>query len=426
MSRLLSASFAVVLFAGFLLADQAGQTSPGPIPRPPAPDPKVPTSSLGSSAPDGYAPIPEWAGQTRAPRAARTHAYDVQTIVSGISGGFSFHFLPDGKLIISERPGRIRIAAPNGSLSEPVAGLPEMYASGPQGLFEVLPDREFAKNRTIYFGYTALPSGATKPLPRLAGIMMVARARLSTDERRLEDVRVLVTAEGINGRLIQAPDGTLLITSGIPAGVGIASADWPQPQQLTSRMGKVLRINTDGSIPRDNPFAQKADALPEIFAIGVRDDQGVAIHPRTGRLWTSENGPRGGDEINAIDAGRNYGFPVISYGHEYSGKPINGDRTSAPGMQQPVYFWTPSIAPSGMTFYTGRLFPAWNGDLFVAAMAGKHVARLVLDGERVVAEERLLVDLDTRMRDVRQGPDGALYVMTDGMGGRILKLTPRR
>ena len=411
------------------LADSAGgaaQRQIDVVPRPPAPDPNVPSSSLGSAAPDGYSPIPEWAGQTRAPRAARTETYDVQTVVSGITGGFSFHFLPDGKLIISERPGRIRIAAPNGTLSDPVAGLPEMYASGPQGLFEVLPDRDFATSRVLYFGYTALPAGAAKPLPRLAGIMMIARARLSSDERRLEDVRVLLNAEGINGRLIQARDGTLLITSGIPAGVGIDSADWPQPQQLTSRMGKVLRINTDGSVPADNPFVGRRDALPDIYALGVRDDQGVAIHPRTGRLWTSENGPRGGDEINLIEPGQNYGFPVISYGHEYSGKPINGDRTSAPGMRQPVYFWTPSIAPSGMTFYTGRLFPAWNGDLFVAALAGKHVARLVLDGERVVGEERLLTGLDTRMRDVRQGPDGALYVMTDGQDGRILKLVPRR
>jgi aldose sugar dehydrogenase len=414
----------VVALMAFSIAGAAPAQQVTPVPRPPAPS--RPNSELGSTAPDGYSPIPEWAGQTRAPRAARTESYDVQTVVTGITGGFSFHFLPDGKLIISERPGRLRIAAPNGTLSEPVAGLPEMYASGPQGLFEVLPDREFATNRTIYFGYTALPAGATQPLPRLAGILMIARARLSADERRLEDVRVLLNAEGINGRLIQAPDGKLLITSGIPAGVGIDSPDWPQPQQLTSRMGKVLRINTDGSRPADNPFAGRPDALPEIYALGVRDDQGVAIHPRTGRLWTSENGPRGGDEINVIEPGKNYGFPIISYGHEYSGKPINGDRTSAPGLQQPVYFWNPSIAPSGMTFYTGRAFPAWNGDLFVAALAGKHVARLVLDGERVIGEERLLTELDTRMRDVRQGPDGALYVMTDGQGGRILKLVPRR
>jgi glucose/arabinose dehydrogenase len=402
---------------------QAPSASDRVVPRPPAQQPGAPPA--GSAAPDGYTPLPQWLGQTRAPRAARTHAYTVETVVSGIGGGFSFHFLPDGRILISERPGRIRIAGRDGTLSEPIGGLPELYASGPQGLFEVIPDRDFAKTRVIYFGYTALPPGP-KPvvLPRLAGLFMVARARLSSDDRRLEDVRVLLNAEGINGRIRQASDGTLLITSGIPAGVGIESPDWPQPQQLTSRMGKVLRINTDGSVPRDNPFVGRADALPEIYAYGLRDDQGMAFHPRTGRLWTSENGPRGGDEINAIEPGRNYGFPAISYGHEYSGKPISGDRTSAPGMEQPIYFWTPSVAPSGMTFYTGQLFPSWQGNLFVATLAGRHVARLVLENDRVVGEERLLTDLDTRMRDVRQGAEGALYVMTDGQQGRIVRLTP--
>jgi glucose/arabinose dehydrogenase len=403
----------------------AGQSG-RPVPRPPATTASA-AADAGSTATDGYAPIPEWLGQTRAPRPSRTEAYTVEVAVSGIEGGFSFHFLPAGRIIISERPGRIRIAARDGSLSDPLLGLPEMYARGPQGLFEVLPDRHFADNRTIYFGFTVLPPGPrSTELPRLAGLLTVARARLSSDDRRLEDVRVLLNAEGINGRLIQAPDGTLLITSGIPAGVGIHSPDWPQPQQLTSRMGKVLRINTDGSVPADNPYVGQQDARPEIYAIGLRDDQGMAIHPQTGKLWTSENGPKGGDEINVIDPGRNYGFPVISYGREYSGRPINGDRTFADDMRQPVYFWTPSIAPSGMTFYTGSMFPAWQGSLFVAALAGKHVVRMTLEGERVIGEERLLTSMDTRMRDVRQGPDGALYVMTDGDNGRILRLVPAR
>ena len=425
LAAVLAASATGAAVAGRPDSQTTHPTAVTAVPRPPAPAPNAPPP-VGSTAPDGYAPIPEWAGQTRAPRPARTESYELETVVSGIGGGFSFHFLPNGKLIISERPGRIRIATPNGALSQPLTGLPELYAGGPQGLFEVLPDRDFAKNRTLYFGYTALPPGSMPPLPRLAGILMIARARLSVDERQLEDVRVLLNAEGINGRLIQARDGTLLITSGIPAGVGIDSPDWPQPQQLTSRMGKVLRINTDGSVPDDNPFVGRRDALPEIYALGLRDDQGVAIHPRTGRLWTSENGPKGGDEINVVEPAKNYGFPTVSYGHEYSGKPINGDRTSAPGLQQPAYFWNPSIAPSGMTFYNGRLFPAWEGNLFVAALAGKHVVRLVLEGERVVGEERLLTALDSRMRDVRQGPDGALYVMTDGMDGKILKVVPRR
>src|SRR5439155_11045135 len=210
------------------------------------------------------------------------------------------------------------------------------------------------------------------------------------------------------GRVVQATDGTLLITSTIPAGVGINSVDWPQPQELTSNMGKVLRINADGSIPKDNPFVGRAGAHPEIYALGFRDPQGITIHPRTGKLWTSEHGPRGGDEINAVAKGKNYGFPVIGYGREYTGKPINGDKTAQEGMEQPAYFWTPDIAPAGIAFYTGKLFPAWNGDPFVATLVGRALVRLVLNDERVVAEQRLLTELNARIRGLNEGPDGAL------------------
>jgi len=189
-------------------------------------------------------------------------------------------------------------------------------------------------------------------------------------------------------------------------------------------MGKVLRINPDGSIPKDNPFAGRAAAHPEIYALGFRDIQGVAIEPRTGRLWTSEHGPRGGDEINVVKRGANYGFPVISYGHDYNGKPIDGEKTAQEGMEQPVYFWNPDIAPAGIAFYEGREFPAWKGNLFVSALAGKSLVRLVLNGDRVVNEERLLTELNARIRGVAEGPDGALYVLTDGNNGKILKLTP--
>jgi aldose sugar dehydrogenase len=294
-------------------------------------------------------------------------------------------------------------------------------------LFEVLPDRNFAANRTLYLTYTVLPSsGDAEHAPRLAGVLTVARARLSDDSAAITDVKTLLNAEGIGGRAVQARDGTLFVTSSIPAGVGIDSSDWPQPQQLDSLMGKVLRINIDGSVPKDNPFVGRAGARPEIFAYGIRDDQGIAIHPRRNQLWTSEHGPRGGDEINVIRAGGNYGFPIIGYGREYNGKPVNGDRTAASGMEQPVYFWTPDIAPAGITFYDGAMFPAWRGDLFVAALAGKHLARLVLRGDRVVGEERLLEDLNTRIRDVHEGPEGALYVMTDGNEGAMLRLVPSR
>jgi glucose/arabinose dehydrogenase len=374
---------ALALAAAVVAARPLAQSSAGGssrvIPRPPAQQgPSGPEA--GSAAPDGYAPIPQWAGQTRAPHPARSESFSVDTVASGLAGAFSFHFLPDGRIIVGERPGRIRIVGTDGKPSAPLGGMPAMYARGPQGLFEVLPDRDFAKNRTVYFDYTALPPGTdpAKP-PRLPGVLMVARARLSDDSSRLEDVKVLLNAEGIGGRMIQASDGTLLITSSIPAGVGIDSVDWPQPQQLDSNMGKVLRINTDGSIPKDNPFVGRAGARGEIYALGIRDDQGMAFHPRTGTLWVSEHGPRGGDEINAIEKGKNYGFPTVGYGHEYTGKPINGDRTTAPGMEQPVYFWTPDIAPAGIAFYSGKLIPGWRDNLFVAALAGKHLVRLVLN-----------------------------------------------
>jgi len=392
------------------------------IPRPPAQTAGAPTTE--SASPDGYAPIPEWPGQTRAPHAAKTAAYKVETVAEGLNGAFCFSFLPDGRIIVDERPGRIRIVEKDGHVSAPLEGLPKIWANG-QGLFDVRLDRDFAANRTVYLSYTVLPEGANEAaLPRSPGVLMVARAQLSQDDKRIENVKVLLNAEGTGGRVIQAADGTLFVTATVPAGLGINSVDWPQPQQLDSNMGKVMRINSDGSIPKDNPFAGKQGAHPEIYALGFRDIQGVAIHPRTGKLWTSEHGPRGGDEINAVDKGKNYGFPVIGYGREYSGKPINGDKTAAPGMEQPVYFWTPDIAPAGISFYNGKQFPAWQGNLFVSALAGKYLIRLELNNERVIGEERLLADLNTRIRDVHEGPDGALYVMTDG-NGKIIRLTPK-
>ena len=407
----------IVLFVSLLM-----QAIP-PAPRPPAPPPGPPSAAAGSAAPDGYAPSPQWLGQTRAPVPAVKSRYNVTTFAEGLSGAFCLSFLPDGRILVGERPGRIKIVSADGKVSAPLEGLPaNLYTR--QGLFEVRADRAFASNRVIYLTYTVLPDGLDpKALPRSPGVLLVARARLSADDRRLEDLKVLLDAEGTGGRLIQAPDGTLLVTSTIPSGVGINSADFPQPQQLDSDMGKVLRINPDGSIPKDNPFVGRTGAHPEIYALGFRDIQGVAIQPRTGRLWTSEHGPRGGDEINAVKKGTNYGFPVISYGHDYNGKPINGERTAQDGMEQPVYFWNPDIAPAGIAFYEGREFPAWKDNLFVSELAGKALARLVLDHDRVVNEERLLTELNARIRGVAEGPDGALYVLTDGNNGKILKLT---
>src|SRR5438477_8064810 len=382
-----------VVSIGLCAAQLTAQTA-RVIPRPPAQAPG--TQPPGeSAAPDGYAPIPQWLGQTRAPVPGKTAAYDVETVADGLMGAFCFHFLPDGRIIVGERPGRIKILAKDGKASEPIEGLPSNLWARGQGLFEVRPDRSFASNRTLYLTYTVLPDGANPAaLARSPGVVVVSRAKLSSDDKRIEDVKILLNGEGTLGRVIQASDGTLLVTSSIPAGLGINSVDWPQPQALDSNMGKVLRINTDGTIPKDNPFVGHAGAHPEIYAVGLRDMQGVAINPRTGKLWTTEHGPRGGDEINAVEKGKNYGFPVIGYGHEYNGKPINGDKTVQEGMEQPVYFWTPDIAPAGISFYTGRLFPEWNGNLFVAELVGRTVARLVMNGERVVAEERLLTELN--------------------------------
>jgi glucose/arabinose dehydrogenase len=398
-----------------------------PAPRPPAQAPGPPRPEDGSAAPDGYAPIPEWLGQTRASRPAKTADYIVETAAEGLNGAFCFDFLPDGRMIVGERAGRIRIVGKDGKVSDPIGGLPANLWLRNQGLFEVRPDRAFATNRTIYLTYTVLPDGSDPAaLPRNPGVLVAARATLSADDSRLENLKVLLNAEGTGGRLIQAHDGTLLITSTIPAGIGINSVDWPQPQQFDSNMGKVLRINADGSIPKDNPFVARAGAHPEIYAVGFRDIQGVAIHPRSGALWTSEHGPRGGDEINRVEKGKNYGFPVIGFGREYSGKPINGDKTAQEGMEQPVYFWTPDIAPAGIAFYTGKLFPAWQENLFVSTLVGRAVVRLVLNGDRVVGEQRLLSELNARIRGVSDGPDGALYVLTDGPNGKILRLVPKK
>ena len=389
------------------------------VPRPPAAPPGVPPGE--SAAPDGYQPVPQWLGQTRASVPARTETFTVETVASGLTGAH-FRFLPDGRIIVAEQDGRIRLVGKDGGLSEPLAGMPSnMYPRG-RRLYDVQPDRNFASNRTVYLAYAVLPDGVDPATQASPTHVHVASARISADDKGLEGVKDLLDAEGTGGRVIQGPDGTLLVTSTGVAGFGLKSEQWMQPQQLDSLMGKVLRINTDGSVPKDNPFVGKAGARPEIYALGFRDHQGMAIHPKTGRLWLSEHGPRGGDEINEVEKGKNYGFPVIGYGRDYNGKPINGDKTTQAGMEQPVYFWTPDIAPAGMGFYTGKMFPAWDGNLFVAGLVSKYLVRLVLNGNRVVAEERLLADQDARIRAVSQGPDGALYVLTDGAGGKILRL----
>jgi aldose sugar dehydrogenase len=396
---------------------------------------------------DNYTPQPAFAGQTRAPKPEKIAAYEVQTFAQGLFGPWSFAFLPDGRILVSETNKGLRLLAKDGKPIRYIQGLPIDFTKRAQQLLDVVPDKDFARTRTIFFLYRVPPKEAGDIGTReedapvhYAQIEMVGRGQLSADETQLTDVRVLLNTQGIEGRMIQAPDGSLFIDSGPLAGRGMLSRNWTQSQLPGSLMGKVLHINADGSIPRDNPFIGKADTRPEIWAFGVRDAQSMAFDAR-GRLWTAENGPMGGDELNMIEKGKNYGFPVITYGREYNGEPINGGLTAKDGLEQPVYFWTPSPAPSGMTFYSGDLFPEWKGDLFIATMSplfGRKVMRLSFretpQGTRVAGEEFLAMSNDpegVRVRDVKQGPDGALYVVSDvrpnpAGGDRIFRLVPKK
>ena len=341
---------------------------------------------------------------------------DVQTVASGLVHPWALAFLPDGRMLVTERPGRMRIVTPEGLLSPPLKGVPGVWASGQGGLLDVVTDKAFAENNTIYFCYAERAGGG--------GRTAVARARLNGGSDRLEEVRIIFRQEGplsagnhYGCRIAQASDGNLFVT----LGEHYSSRD--EAQNLGNHLGKVIRIAPDGSVPPDNPFVGRTDARPEIWSYGHRNEQGLAFNPATGDLWEIEHGPRGGDEVNIIGKGRNYGWPVIGYGIDYGGAKIH-DSAAKDGMEQPVKYWVPSIAPSGMTFYTAKLFRKWTGSLFTGALSGRMLVRLSLKGNTVTGEERLLQNLNERIRDVRQGPDGALWLLTDNSAGRILRVSP--
>jgi len=340
-------------------------------------------------------------------------AIAVVTVAEGLEQPWGLAFLPDGRMLVTEKEGRLRLVGPDGTLSEPLAGVPEVYDHGQGGLLDVTLDPDFAANHLVYFSF-AEPGGE-------GGGTAVARGKLGAG--RLDDVEViwrqqpkLDSGEHFGSRLVFLKDGTLIVTLG----------DRNRRQyipDMKAQVGKLVRINRDGSIPNDNPFVGNPDYSPDIYSLGHRNVQGATLHPDTGELWTVEHGARGGDEINTPKPGKNYGWPVIAYGREYSGEKI-GEGTAKPGLEQPVYYWDPSIAPSGMTFYTGDKFPAWKGNLFVGALKFQLLARLEVDGDRIVKEERLLEGMGDRIRDVVQGPDGYLYLLTDEDDGRILRLEP--
>jgi glucose/arabinose dehydrogenase len=416
---LVAALSAIVVTAGISLA-RLGAQQPG--------------QGVETRPPNAQGQTPAFNGQTRAPERKSNVAYEVTTVLEGLQNPWGLAFLPNGKMLLTERAGRLRVVTPDGKMSEPVAGLPKMDARGQGGLLDVVLDPAFAKTNLIYWSFSEPQEDGTNNTA-------AARGRFVDDATapRVENVQVIFhqtpslrSNAHFGSRLVFGRDGTLFITMGDRS----ATPGRMQAQNLDSLIGKVARINPDGSIPKDNPFVGKEGAKPEIWSIGHRNIQGATLHPTTGELWTNEHGTRGGDEINIARKGKDYGWPTIAYGIEYNGQPILEGITAKSGMEQPVYYWDPVIAPGNMIFYTGSQFPQWKGSLLVCGLLGQHVARLVVEDDKVLGEERLLTDLQPaqRCRDIRQGPDGALYVLTDHprnqkdpvTGGKLLKIAAKR
>lgn len=338
----------------------------------------------------------------------------IETVAEGLVNPWAIAFLPDGRMLVTERPGRLRIVRPDGTISAPLGGVPAVAASGQGGLLDVALDPDFARNQLVYLSFS-------EPGPEGAGTS-VARGRLGT--AGLEDTRVIyqqtpkVKSGGHYGsRLVFARDGKLFIT------MGDRQSFASRAQDLAMGQGKIARVNSDGSVPADNPFVNRVGAQPALWSYGHRNVQGAALHPETGQLWTIEHGARGGDELNHPEAGKNYGWPVITYGIDYSGARI-GEGAVKAGMEQPVYYWDPVIAPSGMTFYTGDKFAGWKGNVLIASMGTASLVRLTMSNGKVSSEERYA--MGSRVRDVQQGPDGLLYVVTDDANGKLLRVSPAR
>ena len=348
-----------------------------------------------------------------------THASTlrVETVASGLQNPWGLAFIDQGRMLVTERPGRMRVVDADGTLGEPLAGLPTVEAGRQGGLLDVITDRDFVRNRTLYFCFSEPgPGGSSTAL---------ASARLSDDATRLENVKVVFSQKpkvpsGLHFgcRIVEANDRTLFLT------LGDRYARMDDAQTLNNHIGKVVRLRKDGSAPPDNPFATRSGALPEIWSFGHRNLQGAALAP-DGRLWTHEHGPQGGDELNRTEAGKNYGWPIITYGENYGGGAIGTGINSQAGMEQPVHHWVPSIAPSGMAFVTSTRYGRdWSGSLLVGSLKFQYLAKITLDGDKVVREDKILPRLGSRVRDVRQGPDGFIYLLTDARNGQVLRLLP--
>ena len=343
------------------------------------------------------------------------HAFRVVTLLQGLEYPWSVAFLPDGRMLVTERAGRLRLVGQDWRLDpKPIAGLPDVVATGQGGLFDVVLHPEYAQNGWIYWAYNAPGAGGWG----------TALARGKLQGSRMTEVQVLFSmqpktrlSQHFGGRIVFDKAGMLYLTLG-------DRGDKERAQKLDDHAGSVIRLHDDGRVPVDNPFAKRVEALPEKWTLGNRNMQGATLHPKTGELWTHEHGPQGGDEVNVMRSGLNYGWPVITYGVNYGFGTRIGEGQTKPGMVQPLYLWVPSIAPSGMAFVSGSKFPQWTGDLLVSALRDQMLVRLELDGEKVVREERLLQGLVGRIRDVRMGPDGLVYLLTDDAQGALLRLEP--
>lgn len=360
---------------------------------------------------------PAFAGQTRVASIKSKTEVTITPIVSGLVSPWGLDFFDDGRMIVSERPGSIRVVARD-ILQEPIQGVPPVLLKGDAGMYDVKLDPNFKKTRWVFWTFVEPVEGGS--------VTSVARARLSNDEKKFEDLTIIYrtspayTGTNHNGsRMIFDKKGNLFVSFGEKSDDEIRK----KSQDLSSSLGKIIRVNKEGKAVKGNPFEKTPGALPEIWTYGHRNPQGFAFHPETGELWATDHGPNAGDELNIINAGLNYGWPVISYGIEYSGKLVNNGLTKNDGMEQPIYFWDPSVAPGGMMFYTGRAIPEWRGSLFIAALRGSHVIRLVIQNNKVVGEERLFADLHKRFRHVVQGPDQAIYAIIDDKDGKIFRIS---
>jgi glucose/arabinose dehydrogenase len=358
---------------------------------------------------------PAFEGQTRIAGVKSATAYEGTMLDSSLTRPWGITSLPDGRLLITEKGGTMKIAKTTGEMGTALSGLPKVDSEGQGGLLGVCIDPAFEQNRMVYWAFSEPVTGGN--------LTAVAKGKLSADEKKLEGVKVIYRATPafkgtlhFGGRVKFAKDGNLIVSTGERSD----TITRPQAQHLNSGLGKVIRITTDGKPAAGNPFEGKADARPELYSYGHRNVQSIAIHPVTGDLWEAEFGPRGGDELNRIEAGKNYGWPTITYGIEYSGKKVGDSIQVKEGLEQPVYYWDPVISPSGMTFYSSDSIPEWKNNLFISSLSGMHVCRLIIENNKVVGEERLLTEVEQRFRDITEGKDGALYAVTDQ--GRLYRI----